>query len=388
MVKKTLGRALVLGSALLLAAASLGGRPAPARAGCGCDHPLPAWAPVMPSFGYPGSTVRIDGNGSSFKVGTTYAVAFVNPSGRTVSVSVVARNTASIDVTVPTGLLTGPIAIKVTAKQFSKAYGKEFFTALPLPRRVPAGDAVLLVNDYMGAVSSDGTLLIPFDLTDVADPTQFALAVLGKALRFTPADVVFYNKNGFDLTLFTMQVDDPTQRQWGSYYGWDVKTDAGIVQTIYDTKVWGSVAQDAQSDLVTYWRHEFHGYRAAHAPGGSHEVNVSGFHADGTVHVDHDFLILAIDTHGQMKPGLTLFDLLVTNVVSEQPIEPDVMATHVMASQYYVEKSGLVTDLGVMLTGIDWDALDGSTDAKETAETTVVAPDSVQLVDQGLMSAQ
>ena len=51
--------------------------------------------------------------------------------------------------------------------------------------------------------------------------------------------------------------------------------------------------------MFTYWRHEFYTYDAAHQPGGEYYAqteNEDGYllHKDGTVHVDHGRLVVAI----------------------------------------------------------------------------------------------
>lgn len=373
---KRMGTGWILVAALMLGLTTslLAG---PAQAGCGCDHPAPAWAPVMPAFAFPGGKIRLDGDGVSFKVGRTYTVEFLRPLVP-LKVTVTAQSTRSIDVVLPAGIMAGPIAIHVTGKNLDKTYGKELFTALPLPRQLPAGDVLVAINDYLGAVAQDGTLLIPFDLTQIADPEQFALALTNLPLRFGADDVIFYNKHGVDLTLFTMDVADPTERQWGSYYGWDVETDAGMVNTVYDHQVAKSLQSGSESDVLTYWRHEFHTYNTAHMAGGSHVVDANGFHPDGTFHIDHDYLILAIDTAGQLAPGRKLFDLLVTTAVTETPIEPAEMAARLDASQAYVERSGAFTDLVTMFSGI------GATDQTSSKKSDATTPsyDSVKLTAQ------
>lgn len=366
-----LAAGLMLGLATTLLAA-------PAQAGCGCDHPAPAWAPVMPAFAFPGGRIRLDGEGAAFQKNRTYTVAFAQPF-RPISVLVTATNERSLDVIVPAGLTSGPVSIRVTAKNFDKTYGKELFTALPLPRQLPAGDAIVAVNDYLGAVAQDGTLLVPFDLSQIADAEQLALVMTNLPLRFGADDVTFYNKHGVDLTLFTLDVADPTERQWGSYFGWDVETDAGLVQTVFDHKVVQNLATDRESDVLTYWRHEFHTYNTAHTAGGSHVVDANGFHSDGTFHIDHDYLILAIDTAGQLSPGRKMFDLLVTTAVTEAPIEPDAMALRLDDAQTYAERSGVFTDL--MLSLGNTSTSDQTRQALKKEETTT-SYDSVTLTAQ------
>lgn len=345
-------RHILLGSLLALAVLLAPPLAGPASAGCGCDHPLPMAAPVMPPFGFPGSTIRLDGTGG-FVPGNVYTAEFrsTGPLSFPLRVKGRARSTSSLDVPVPIGLLAGPASIRVTGSNFDRTYGSELFTALATPRRIPQGDLVYAANDYVGAVSHDGTLLIPVDLSEIADAEQFALVMVDLPLRFGVDDVTFYNQHGIDLTLFTMAVSNPNERQWGSYYGWDVETDSGLVHTVYENKVLHSPQPGQQSDLLTYWRHEFHTYKAAHGVGGSHEVDGDGFHPDGTFHVDHDRLVLAINTRGQLTPGRKRFDLLLTAVTAPQPVEPDVMAAKSSSSQVLVERNGFLTDIVNSITG-------------------------------------
>ena len=70
------------------------------------------------------------------------------------------------------------------------------------------------------AVSAGGVLYLNLDLQDVQDPTQFGFLISDTPLRFGVDDVVFYNADGVDLTIFDLAVEDPTERQWGSYFGW------------------------------------------------------------------------------------------------------------------------------------------------------------------------
>ncbi len=322
----------------------------PAHAGCGCDHPPPAWAPVMPAFGPPGTAIVLNAQSGEFVPGAEYTVEFNGGSWSTIDLTVAADSVSSLAVNLPF-VFPGPTKIEVDGPGYSHVYEEHLFTTLALPRKVPAGDAVMMLNDLSGAVSEDGVLMFAIDLSDVADATQFAFVVANEPLRFGEADVVFYNADGVDLTLFTLAVDDPTERQWGSYYGWDVETDSGITATMYDTQVMDSLDPDKQSDLLTYWRHEFHTYKAAHAVGGSHGTNEAGYHPDGTRHVDHDTLVIAIDTRGFLSPGHAEIDLLVDAVVAENPVEPSAMVDHVPGSDVWVEKNGMVTDLLMRVLG-------------------------------------
>jgi len=247
---------------------------------------------------------------------------------------------------VPAIALPGPVGIRVWRTNgllakvvFDLQYGKDLFTVLPAYARVPAKAGVYDSLLNTAAVSADGTVLVPIDLTDVLDATQFAFEFDRLALAYGASDVVFYNKDGVDLTLFTLAVSDPTQRQWGSYYGWEVEDDTGMSGVFFEPKVLRSLdlleLVGGSSDMLTYWRHEFHTYRTAHMQGGTHQVDANGFHPDGTFHIDHDHIVLAI--HGMVRnllapndlslarppaPGIALVGLNVVVAPSANPIEP------------------------------------------------------------------
>lgn len=362
-------RSILLFAAALVVATAVPPFVRPATAGCGCDHPPPAYAPVMPAFAVPGKSIRVFAEGGRFRAFSRYTVTFTSvPASLTAalnpSVTVTALRPDSIQLTVPSNLKVGPISLRVAGPGYDKTYSPDLFTALPLPRKLPTGDAAILIKTLAGAVSADGTLLIPVDLGDILDATQFAFMLTNLPLAYGPDDVVFYNKDGVDLTLFTLNVDDPTSRQWGSYYGWQVEDDSTMANMVYDNKVVLSPRPGAQSDLLTYWRHEFHTYMAAHGPGGTHVVDANGYHPDGSLHIDHSMLVLAI--HGRLRdaaapqdasklkplaPGSRSVDLLVTSAVSANPIEPDVMAARAQSSPAYSESLAFLDERVAGLTG-------------------------------------
>jgi hypothetical protein len=304
------------------------GMPRLAEAGCGCDHPPPAFSPVMPPFGSPGRTVRIYSQTSArFKPGWIYEVTFA--SKRTY---VIAARSDFLSATVPAGLTSGPVALRVRTFGFDQSYAASLFTALPAPPVVPAEDGTYAVQNLQAAVTSDGTLLIPFDVSRILDAKQFALELWNLSLAYGADDVVFYNADGVDLTLFTLAVQDVTQRQWGSYFGWIVEDDTGLASAVYDSQV-VVPRNDGLSNLLTYWRHEFHTYRLAHLLGGSHFVDFLGLHPDGTYHVDHDRLVLAIagkkrTSTGSLEPlppGPVTVTVALQAVTAGGPIEPGEM---------------------------------------------------------------
>lgn len=329
-------------AAVAIAAFTLLAWTAPAQAGCGCDHPPPAFTSVMPPFGSPGKTVHLwQQEGFAFEPGASYAVSFGD-----VDTDVVAAHAERLAVPVPVGARPGPASIRVQGPGVDHTYASTQFTVLAPAPLVPSEDGVFAHHGFEAAVSEGGTLLIPFNLSQVSDATQFGMVLALLPLTYAPDDVVFYNADGVDLTLFTLAVDDPTQRQWGSYHGWSVEQDTGIEGEVYESKVLDSVRLRLFSDLLTYWRHEFHTYRTAHAPGGSHAVDTEGFHPDGTLHIDHDHLVLAIsgelrdftrpqdpDRNRPLHPGSHTVTVYWANVLSDHPVDPAVIEEALAAAR-------------------------------------------------------
>jgi hypothetical protein len=267
--------------------------PGAAWAGCGCDHPPPAYAPVMPPFASPGTAITIFAvDEGAFRVGKKYKVDF----GGSEVVKAVAGSESALEVTVPEKVAEdpGPKELHVYGQGYDHYYEEQLFTALPHAPVVPAGGGRFAMWKFFTAIDSGGTLLLPLDVSSVLDPSQFALHVTSFPLAFDQTDVAIYNADGVDLTLFTLDVDNPEQRQWGEYYGWRVEDDTGLYGDVYDPEVLCFVEPEKTSDLLGYWRHEFHSYAAAHAPGGTHQLDEEGRHPDGTMHVDHDHLVIAI----------------------------------------------------------------------------------------------
>jgi len=325
----------------------------PATAGCGCDHPPPAWTIVMPPFGSPGKELTIYAvDGAAFTPGEVYEVDF----GDGLALAVMATSTAYLSVHVPDGLDPGPVALEVAGPGYAHLYQDSAFTALPPAEVIPDRDLVRLKKKWPTAIDADGTLLVPVDLSALLDPTQFALTVRNLPLAFEHDDVVIYNGDGVDLTLFTLNVVDPNERQWGSYYGWNVEEDTGLVGKVYDKKVRKALKKGIEGDIFTYWRHEFHSYRAAHEPGGSHEVNANGHHPDGSVHIDHNHIVLAI--HGlrrdkgrpedmtratKLMPGRRDLDVVFASYRNENPIEPDMVQNEVEEELALIETEAATT---------------------------------------------
>ena len=62
-----------------------------------------------------------------------------------------------------------------------------------------------------------------------------------------------------------------------------------------------------QSGHIVHAHRDRFDIEAAHATGGSHEVSEAGYHPDGTLHIDHDRLIIAIQ--GKERDGSNPSDL-------------------------------------------------------------------------------
>jgi hypothetical protein len=334
------GPALLL--LLLLSAAPLLFTPS-AQAGCGCDHPPPEWSPVMPIFAPAGATIRIHEDGKAFTVGKTYRVEFDHRR----SASVVAEHAGFVEVEVPHGVDVGPAHIEVSewkrgwfgwyTREIAD-YDSEHFTVLPPFVPLPSREGVFLTRSFKLAIDTEGTVLIPVDLTQIVDPYQFAFQFTNLALSFGPDDVVIYNKDGVDLTLFTLAVDDSPKRTFGSYYGWEVEEDRDLRGYRYQNRTGRAWNLSRESDILTYWRHEFLTYAFAHMDGMTHEVDEDGYHPDASLHIDHSYIVLAIRgternryfpnsqyLESDLRPGSRRVQMRVALTMSEEPVEPEEM---------------------------------------------------------------
>src|SRR5262249_40638638 len=125
-------------------------------------------------------------------------------------------------------------------------------------------------------------------LTGMREPLVFEAEMDGYPLRYTARDVVFMNTQGFLMQL----LESPSG------------------QGIPGMFVNPSATPSTSSDTLHYSRHEFRTYFLDHYERTAHSVDATGnWHADGTRHVDHDHLIVAIIgrlNDGTLpKPGAT-----------------------------------------------------------------------------------
>lgn len=302
MLSGAIGRSIVIAGTCLAATFQA---PA-AEAGCGCDKPPPPPAAVRPSFASPGQTVTLFG--ASIGAGN-HRVTFLGLDGTTASVTVqpvVRRDLADgveknqLEVSLPDGLPLGPTEIRVT-----RGAGLELlridasrFTVLQRPLRLEPTDGVTLAICYRAAVDAQGTVYFPFDVGAIRERTIFAGIAHGYPLLFGPDDVVIYNTQGFLMQLLAPEDE-------GSLYLIDDPGTPHSFELVYD-------------------RHEFVTYQREHV----HEAGLAldrrdpRWHVDGTPHVDHDHLVLAIS--GRLEdgslpvPGATPpFDLSVATTVPD-----------------------------------------------------------------------
>jgi hypothetical protein len=291
-------------------------QPMPAEAGCGCDHPPPLQDVVHPRFGWTGGTITL-GDAKFAQTGLWAKV-----SGQQVRTYPAPLKPNTLRIVLPPSMSIGPAVIEVfNAKgDVVRRFDPSQFTVLPPPFPVADRDGYYYLDDVMGAVDTTGTLLVAFDLTKVRNARQFYINFVGLPLDFKESELVYFNKDQFNLKLFESIVSDPRWYQWGPYYGTDVYTATDLAR---------------RSNVISYWRHEFHTYHAAHGSDGSHVVNADGRHPDGTVHVDHNILVAAIAgvvrdpgkptdmrLAKPMAPGAHKMDIAIRTLGTDGPVAP------------------------------------------------------------------
>jgi hypothetical protein len=249
--------------------------PASVRAGCGCDKPPPPRAAVRPFVAHASQTITIFE--PTLQIGHTYHVVFRTPDGATdwsEARAKLVRDLAdrvkrvALEVGVPP-LPLGPAAITVRdGARVLLSLADDEFTVGPEPIELHEYEETVLQDGYRAAVGRDGTVYVALDVAPVSAATTFVAHGVGYPLHYDAGDVVIYNDQGF-----LMQILDPAQTG------------------LFEIRAGGGDA----SDTLEYWRHEFETYKRAHrreAAKGRGEG--PDWHADGTPHVDHDHLVVAI----------------------------------------------------------------------------------------------
>ena len=250
----------------------------PAQAGCGCTKAPPAPAAVRPHATYAGTEVAVFD--SSLQVGQNYNVTFTSHAGNSVTVQAEAisrRDLADgaykpqLNMMLP-DLPLGPAQLQVSAVGHDVvllSVDDSALTVVPQPLVLATEVGATLVPDFQAAVGRDGTVYVSLDLTGTTLPRTFQVQALGYPLLFTNDEVVVYNVQGFVMQLLEEGMP-------GLY-------------TI-------SAANAGDSNVLQYSRHEFNTYFLQHDERLPHAVDASdsAWHADGTPHINHNYLVVAI----------------------------------------------------------------------------------------------
>jgi hypothetical protein len=271
-------------SALLLTIAIGALAAGPAEAGCGCSKPPPPRAAVRPFAGYVDQSITLFDD--KLTPGMSYSVQFTASADGSTDWS---RGKASIRrdfadgqprtqlrVAVPSVGL-GPCRITVWASKDAElfALGDEQFTVIAAPVVLHDFAETVTQDAYQTGVGRDGTVYVAVDVSAVSDATVFTGTAGGFPLTYGARSVAMYNQQGF-----LMQVLDPSP--------------PGLFRI--------ARGGNGTSDTLAYWRHEFRTYKQDHRRVDTfHTDDDPDWHADGTPHIDHNQIVVAIA--GQLADG-------------------------------------------------------------------------------------
>jgi len=272
--------------------------PARVRAGCGCAKPPPPRASVRPFVGHVDQKVVLFSD--ALVDGARYAVRFTSSSDGDVDWSrgkaAMRRDfadgavRAQLRVVVPSVSL-GPCEIRVFAADGSQVLvvTDDQFTVTSAPVALHDFSENVVRNGYQAGIGSDGTIYIAVDVSDVSGGTVFTGTANGYPLMFGAGNVAMYNEQGF-----LMQLLDPTS--------------PGLFRISLPQVL--SLLQQPSSYTLNYWRHEFRSYKQDHRLVDGHRTDDDpDWHADGTPHIDHNHIVVAIGgvlTNGtRPQPGAT-----------------------------------------------------------------------------------
>ena len=300
-----LAAAALMGALVGLAA------PPPVHAGCGCDKPPPPRAAVRPFVGWANQMITLFD--SRLVPGQFYSVQFLAADGtsdwsrgKAASKRDLADGQSRVQVRVSVGEVSlGPCQINVygtsnggstNVTTFLYGLPDDQFTVTAPPITLRDIDETLSQNGYRAGVGRDGSVYIPVDVTGVSAATTFTGTGLGFPLAFGSSNVAMYNDQGFLMQLLAPNVP-------------------GLFQI--------SAGDAFTSNTLAYWRHEFATYKQAHRQVDTYNTdNDPNWHADGTRHVNHNLIVVAI--RGKLAdgtapvPGATPpFQLVVTSTPAE-----------------------------------------------------------------------
>jgi hypothetical protein len=286
--------------ALALALAVLGTAGA-VEAGCGCQKPPPPRAAIRPFAGYVDQAITLFDD--RLAAGQAYDVRFMSlVDGRTDW----SRGRGRVKRDLADGALRvhlrvsvadvslGPCEVSVWSGGVQLfALAPDAFTVTAAPIDLHDFAETVAREGYQAGVGSDGTLYITVDVARVTDATTFSGAANGLPLQFAADGIAIYNEQGF-----LMQLLDPKV--------------PGLFRL--------SAGQGDASDALDYWRHEFRTYKQEHRKLDARRPDTDpDWHADGSYHVDHDHLIVAISgtlpDGSRLAPGATPpFELVVQSM--------------------------------------------------------------------------
>jgi len=283
--------------------------PAPVDAGCGCSKPPPPRAAVRPFVGYADQKIILFSE--LLAPDTAYWVQFTATAdgstdwsrGKAALRRDFADGQARVQMRVSVGnVALGPCSITVWADRTTPLYtlGDDQFTLTSKPIVVHDFAETVTEDGYQAGVGKDGTVYVSVDVSSVSDGTIFSGMANGFPLSFEARSVAMYNQQGF-----LMQLLDPTS--------------PGLFRI--------TRGGDTTSDALTYWRHEFRTYKQDHRRNDVHRTDDDAdWHADGTPHIDHDRIVVAISgmlmSGSRPAPGATPpFELVVQSVPSEAPLQ-------------------------------------------------------------------
>lgn len=284
-----------------------------AEAGCGCTKPPPVLAQFRPNATYAGTPITFFD--ARFIAGQRYTVRFASsrPPATSVDVNgtvVVRRDLADgvskpqLQVLLP-AMPIGPVSIQIRSPGMLTPFitiDDAQFTVTSAPLVVPATYGTQTLNNFQAAVGRDGTVYLALDVTNIQLPMVFEAQAVGYGLRFSAQDVLFHNAQGFLMQALVQGAPNAREPVPGMF----------ILPS----------ASTADSDILHYSRHEFSTYFLQHAERQPHAVDPTdgNWHLDGTYHVDHNHLILAIsgreNSGNRPAPGATPSFTLVTKTYS------------------------------------------------------------------------
>src|SRR5262249_36470690 len=135
---------------------------------------------------------------------------------------------------------------------------------------------------YATGLSRDGHVFFSFDMSNVRNPVLVDARFTELVLPLYAQRITGWNVQGFNVGTLAGVPDDPK-------FGCALLDASGN-----DVSVLGNGSR------LSYWRHEFFTWAAAHEPGGAKvlvddPIDHDYWHQDGTPHFDHDHIVVAVD---------------------------------------------------------------------------------------------